>query len=189
MRPRITVTLFIMFTVCGAVCGTRVFAAQADAVWINVPFVAQSRDGCGSASISMIMRYWAKKGGKPIPTSADPQEIQADLFSPEVGGISASSMEKYLRESGYRVFAFQAQWSDLAHHLELGRPLIVGLEASGPLGPSHFVVVVGIDPVQGFVFLNDPAQRKMLRVSRKGFESEWSRTRNWTLLAVPGASD
>lgn len=185
MKSRIILALLIS----GAVCGACVFAAQARAIWIDVPFVAQSRDGCGSASISMIMRYWAEKDGKPSPSSADPQEIQATLFSAGAGGISASSMEKYLRESGFRAFAFQAQWSDLAHHLDLGRPLIVGLEASGPLGPSHYAVVVGIDPVRGFLFLNDPAQRKMLRISRKGFESEWSRTHNWTLLAVPGASD
>jgi ABC-type bacteriocin/lantibiotic exporter with double-glycine peptidase domain len=185
MKLGVVLTLLIS----GAVCGACVFAAQAQAIWIDVPFVAQTRDGCGSASISMVMRYWAEKDGKPSPSSADPREIQAALFSPEAGGIRASSMEKYLRESGFRAFAFHAQWSDLAHHLELGRPLIVGLEASGPLGPSHYAVVVGIDPVRGFLFLNDPAQRKMLRISRKGFESEWSHTRNWTLLAVPGASD
>jgi ABC-type bacteriocin/lantibiotic exporter with double-glycine peptidase domain len=189
MRLRVILALSIICTLCGAACGACVFAARAEAIWIDVPFVAQSRDGCGSASISMVMRYWAEKDGKPSPSSADPQEIQAALFSPGTGGIRASSMEKYLRESGFRAFAFQAQWSDLAHHLELGRPLIVGLEASGPLGPSHYAVVVGIDPARGFLFLNDSARGKMVRISRKGFEAEWSRTRNWTLLAVPAVSD
>jgi uncharacterized protein YvpB len=44
-------------------------------------------------------------------------------------------------------------------------------------------VVVGIDTRD--VYLNDPAQQKMLRVSRQGFESEWRPTHHWTLLAVP----
>lgn len=181
MKLCTVVGLLVVSTVCAA-C---VFAAQTAALWIDVPFVAQSREGCGSASISMVMRYWAKKKGQPSPPSADPQKIQATLFSPESGGISASSMQRYFRESGYRVFAFHAQWSDLVHHLQLGRPLIVSLDASGPLGPLHYVVLVGIDPARGFLFLNDPAQRKMLRISRKGFQSEWSHTGNWALLAVP----
>lgn len=185
MRLRIILALVII-SAAGEAC---VFGAQAQAVWIDVPFVAQSRDGCGSASISMVMRYWAKKEGQPSPPSADSQKIQAQLFSSKTGGISASGMRTYFRESGYYAFAFHAQWGDLIHHLELGRPLIVGLQASGPLGPLHYAVVVGVDRARGFLFLNDPAQRKMLRISREGFESEWSRTRNWTLLAVPRSAD
>lgn len=185
MKVRIVLGLLVVSTVCAA-CTV---AAQTAAVWIDVPFVAQSPEGCGSASISMVMRYWAKKKGQPSPPSADPQKIQAALFSRESGGISASSMQRYFSESGYRTFAFQAQWSDLVHHLQLGRPLVVGLQAGGPLGPLHYAVVVGIDPARGFLFLNDPARRKMFRISREGFESEWSHARNWTLLAVPQSSD
>lgn len=160
-------------------------AAQQPALWIDVPFVAQPRDGCGSASISMVMQYWAKKQGDARPPAADVQAIQAQLFSPKDSGITTSSMENYFRSAGYRVFAFHGSWDDLAHHIQLGRPLIVGLAASGPLGPLHYVVVVGIDVARGFVFVNDPAQQKMLRVSRQGFSSEWSHTHNWTLLALP----
>ncbi|MGH9717694.1 MAG: C39 family peptidase [Candidatus Acidiferrales bacterium] len=159
--------------------------AQSPALWIDVPYVAQTRDGCGSASISMVLRYWAKKEGQASPPFADPAKIQSKLYSPKDRGITTTSMEAYFRKSGYQVFAFQGQWSDLAHHIQLGRPLIVGLQASGPLGPLHYVVVVGIDLARDFVFVNDPAQQKMLRVSRQGFESEWSHTHNWTLLALP----
>jgi len=98
-------------------------------------------------------------------------------------------MQKYFRESGYRVFAFQGEWSDLQHHLKQGRPLIVSLKASGPHGPFHYVVVVGIDGARGYVFVHDPAQQKMLRISREGFESQWSSTHHWTLLAVPRTGD
>ena len=168
---------------------TLVCAAPQPAIWIDVPFVAQSRDGCGSASISMVMQYWARKEGQPSPPFANVQSIQAKLFSPKSGGISTSSMEDYFRKSGYRVFAFQGQFTDLVHHIQMGRPLVVGLQASGPLGPLHYVVVVGVDTARGFVFINDPAQQKMLRVSRQGFESEWSHTHNWTLLALPHPRD
>ncbi len=159
------------------------------AIWIDVPFVAQTTDGCGSASISMVMQYWEKKEGRTVTSNADPVIIQAALFSRAAGGIYASKMEQYFENTGYRVFPFSAQWSDLRHHLELGRPLIVSLKASGPLGPLHYVVVVGIDSERGYVFVNDPARQKMLRISREGFESEWSSMHNWTLLAVPRTGD
>ena len=151
--------------------------------WIDVPFVAQTTDGCGSASISMVIRYWENRTGRTAPTIADPEKIQAALFSPSAGGIPASMMRKYFQDIGYRVFAFQGQWDDLKHHLEQGRPLIVGLRETP--GALHYVVLVGIDAERGYVFANDPAQQKMLRISREGFESEWSSTHNWTLLAVP----
>jgi ABC-type bacteriocin/lantibiotic exporter with double-glycine peptidase domain len=94
-------------------------------------------------------------------------------------------MRKYLRQSGYQAFTFRGQWSDFEHELALGRPMIVGIQASGPRGPLHYVVIVGIDPGRNYLLMNDPAQQKMLRISREGFESEWRATGNWTLLAVP----
>ncbi len=160
-------------------------AAETPAIWIDVPFVPQVRDGCGSASISMVLQYWANRNGQPSPDFADPEKIQVALFSPAEGGIAASRMEAYFQESGYRTFAFRGEWSDLKHHLEQGRPLIVSLKGSGPYGPLHYVVVVGIDSQRGYLFVNDPAQQKMLRISRQGFESEWSPVHHWALLAVP----
>lgn len=160
-------------------------AAETPAIWIDVPFVPQVKDGCGSASISMVLQYWANKTGLPSPDLADPEKIQEDLFSPGLGGIAASRMEAYFQKSGYRTFAFTGDWSDLKHHLEQGRPLIVNLKGSGPHGPLHYVVVVGIDSQRGYLFVNDPAQEKMLRISLQGFESEWSPAHHWTLLAVP----
>ncbi|MGO8719119.1 MAG: C39 family peptidase [Acidobacteriaceae bacterium] len=162
-----------------------VSAGPARAIWIDVPFVAQTTDGCGSASISMVMQYWDRKQGHAIAADAEPEHIQAALFSRAAGGIFSSGMRKYFEQSGYRAFAFSGRWSDFEHQLALGRPLIVGIRASGPLGPLHYVVIVGIDRERSYLFMNDPAQQKMLRISRAGFEQEWRATRNWTLLAVP----
>src|ERR1700738_835351 len=91
-------------------------SAETAGAWIDVPFVAQTKDGCGSASISMIIRYWEIKGGKTASSTAataDPQKIQAALFSPTAGGIPASMMRKYFQDAGYRAFAFQGEWSEL----------------------------------------------------------------------------
>ena len=181
VKARLIAGLLVIFAAGAGLA----LAAETAAIWIDVPFIAQSKDGCGSASISMVLQYWEQKDGQAGQSAADPEKIQSALFSRAMGGIPASSMQNYFQESGYRVFVFQGEWEDLKHHLERGRPLIVSLKASGPRGPLHYVVVVGIDSERGYVFVNDPAQQKMLRISRKGFESEWNSTRNWTLLALP----
>jgi len=168
-----------------AVIAGLALASPQPAVWIDVPYVAQSADGCGSASISMVMQYWAGKLGRSVPRSAGEATIQQALFSTKGGGIPASAMEKYFEDSGYRVLAFEGTWEDLQSQIGKGRPLIVSLRASGLSHSLHYVVVAGIDPEQNYLFVNDPAQQKMLRISREGFESEWLPAHHWTLVAVP----
>ena len=164
-------------------------AAETPSLWIDVPFVAQVKNGCGSATIAMVMEYWEKKTGRAASSATDAEKIQAALYSPAEEGIPASAMKRYFEGVGYRTFVIVGDWGELGHHLERGRPLIVSLKASGPHGPLHYVVVVGIERERGYIYVNDPAQRKMLRLSREGFESEWSATEHWTLLAVPRSVD
>ena len=38
-------------------------AADVPGIWLDVPFVKQSRDGCGAASIDMITQYWSRQQG------------------------------------------------------------------------------------------------------------------------------
>ena len=179
----------LFFILSVTVCVVPSWAAQPPGVWIDVPFVAQTRDGCGSAAISMVMQYWERQTGRPATDSSDPERIQSALYSRAASGIPASKMREYFLAEGYRAFAFQGSWNDLRDHVQAGRPLIVSLKASGPLGPLHYVVVTGIDAERGYVYLNDPAQQKLLRMSREGFESEWNPTHHWTLLAVPQSGD
>ena len=151
--------------------GAMVSATDPPALWIDVPYVPQTKEGCGSAVISMVMQYWAKqKGQAPLP-QMDAAKIQELLYSPQQKGIPASAMETYFRQEGYRTFAFRGEWSELQNHLEKGRPLIVSLKASGARGPLHYAVVVGMDGARGYVSLNDPAKGKMLRMSHEGFQS------------------
>jgi predicted double-glycine peptidase len=164
-------------------------AADTSGDWIDVPFIAQSKDGCGSAAISMVLQYWNAKVAQPASSRADPQQIQELLFSPAEKGIPANAMQRYFQESGYRTYVFRGDASDLRRHLSQGRPLIVSLKASGPHGPLHYAVVVGLDWQRGYVFLNDPARGKMFRLSDEDFHREWRLANNWTLLVVPGAGD
>jgi predicted double-glycine peptidase len=110
--------------------------------------------------------------------------IQHALFSEQGHGIYASDMRRYLEQNGFQVFAFSGDEAALTHHIELGRPLIVALKpGSGPR--LHYVVVVGVDSANRVLLVNEPAQRKLMKVDARAFEHQWKATGNWTLLAVP----
>lgn len=164
-------------------------AAQATppkAVWIDVPFVHQPREGCGAASLAMVMQYWAAQQKLAPGPASDVGAIQHDLYSPSKHGILASSMTAYLRAHGFEVFALSGRWSDLQTQLSKGRPLIVALRPQGQT-ELHYVVVDGIDPARGLVMMNDPEERKLLSQERAPFEKDWSATQDWMLLAVPAS--
>jgi ABC-type bacteriocin/lantibiotic exporter with double-glycine peptidase domain len=151
-------------------------------VWLDVPFVKQEKNGCGAASIAMVMQFWQRQQG--IELSADAMQIQRALYSREGHGIYASSLESYFREHGYQTFTFEGRADDLRQHLEKGRPLVVALKPSQG-ARLHYVVVAGLDEQNQLVLLNDPAQRKLLKQEMASFQKEWKGAGNWTLLAVP----
>jgi len=159
-------------------------AAGPPGVWLDVPFVQQQKNGCGAASISMVMQYWQRQRGRTSDESADAKQIQRALYSSQARGIYASAMERYLREHGFRTFALRGRWSDFREHLEKGRPLIVALRPAAG-APLHYVVLAGLDWQQELVIVNDPARRKLLKQERSDFEKQWNAAGNWTLLAVP----
>jgi len=166
--------------VCLGVCGVLP-AADLPGVWLDVPFVKQEKDGCGAASIAMVMQYWQAQQGQAANQTSDAIQIQRALYSPKAHGIYASDMERYFQENGFRTFTIRGEWEDLKQHLDKGRPLIVALKPAA--GALHYVVVTGF--AADTVTVNDPAQRKLLQQERATFEREWSAAERWTLLALP----
>lgn len=157
-------------------------------MWLDVPFVKQTEEGCGSASLAMLLQYWSAHGTPVSAEREDASAIQASLYSRKGHGIFASDMQKYLKDSGFRVFAVAGEWDDLRKHLSQGRPLLLSIQPPGRKAPLHYVVVTGLDWEHQAVFLNDPARGKLIRVERSEFEKEWQAASNWMLLAVPAAA-
>ena len=180
-RSAFATTTLVLLGVCGVL-----LAADTPGVWLDVPFVKQEKDGCGAASIGMVMQYWQRQLRESVNLDSDPAQIQRALYSPKAHGIYASDMERYFREKGFRTFTIRGEWEDLKQHLDKGRPLIVALKPAGG-APLHYVVVTGVDQEQAIVMVNDPAQRKLLKQDRPSFDREWSAAGRWTLLAVPQA--
>src|SRR5436190_22794732 len=176
---------FPMHTLILAVlCLCAAIAQAQNGIWIDVPFIKQPAEGCGAASIAMVMQYWQAHQGGPQSQAADVAIIQRALFSEKAHGIYASDLQQYLNREGFRTYVLRGDAALLEHHLQRGRPMIVALQpASNSL--LHYVVVTGIDPAQHAILINDPADRKLLKVDTRNFEQEWRATGNWTLLALP----
>ena len=182
MRQTIVNLLLVVVGVAALAC-----AAQPSGVWLDVPFVKQGKNGCGAASIAMVMQFWQRQQGFAPSAIPDAPEIQLSLYSSKAHGIYASALERYFEQHGYRAFAFTGRVEDLQDHLAKGRPLIVALKPAAQT-PLHYVVVAGLDPAKNLVLVNDPAERKLLQQEISTFEKEWKGTGNWTLLAVPQAA-
>jgi predicted double-glycine peptidase len=168
--------------------GAAVCASTDRGYWLDIPFVRQPVEGCGAASVSMVVQYWDRQQGR-VQKSSDVNQIQQVLAARQGDSIRhegalASVLQGYLEDQGFTTYIFHGDMALLTHHIQRGRPLIVALEpARGK--QLHYVVVAGIEPDQNLVLLNDPAQRKLLKVASRDFAKEWQATGNWTLLAVP----
>lgn len=132
----------------------------------------------------MVMQYWARQDARPPGEAAQVARIHAALYRRSDGGVRASDMQRYFQEHGFQVFTFVGTWDDLAKHIARGRPLVLSLGPASRV-PLHYVVLTGVDNEGGYVFLNDPARQKALRISRAAFQREWQAGGNWTLLALP----
>jgi uncharacterized protein YvpB len=180
MLRHFSITLGMLLCLCNLAV-----AADGSGLWLDVPFIKQEKNGCGAASIAMVMQYWMLQQGRTVSPSSDAIQMQRTLYSGHAHGIYASDLEHYLQQQGFRTFAFRGDWTDLKQQLEKGRPLIVALKPDSGNIPLHYVVAAGLDWEQGLVMVNDPAQRKLLKQDRSSFEREWSAAGKWTLLALP----
>jgi len=153
------------------------------AAWLDVPQVVQSRAGCGSAAVAMVIQYWAREIPALAPAAAATERIDAVLRPDPSLGLHGASLKKYFEDHGFRAFLFNGTADDLRHHLDRGRPVIVCVAPAGRRAPLHYQVVVGLDP--DTVWLNDSARGKLRRQGLQEFLDSWKATGNWALLAVP----
>ncbi len=178
----------VLLSVVSALWG-QVPPEPSPGIWLDVPYVKQTEEGCGSAAIAMLLQYWGAHGTVIAAERADAANIQKRLYSRKARGIFASDMERYFQESGFREFAIRGAWRDLREHLAQGRPIIISMQPGRAKAPLHYVVVTGMDWQREAVFVNDPARGKLLRVERQEFEKEWQAAGNWMLLAVPASTN
>lgn len=152
------------------------------AEWLDVPFIRQTKAGCGAAAVAMLVEYWAREYPKLSAAAADSERIN-ELLPASAKGIKGRELKRYLEDRGFSAYVFDGELKDLRQHFEKGRPVVVCLGLKGSSAPLHYAVVVGID--SDAVWLNDSARGKLVREEIARFERAWRVTGNWALLAVP----
>jgi predicted double-glycine peptidase len=149
---------------------------------LEVPFVPQVKQGCGSAAIAMVLLWWKQHGFAAKPASVDAATIHREVYEEKEQGTTARDVSRYFEQRGFRSFGFSGTWAELVEHLEKGRPLIAAIRPPGQR-QMHYVVVSGIGTDR--ILLHDPAVGAYRAVSREGFEKQWAASDRFTLLAVP----
>lgn len=168
--------LRLCVALCVAKCAVAVLAP------LDIPFVSQVKEGCGSAAIAMLIQYWARQDSLLSDAAAASEEIDR-MLPASAKGIRGKALQGYLERHGFDAFIFDGEISDLKHHLDKGRPVVVCLAPAGPKKPLHYAVVVGVD--DSSVWLNDGARGKLFQQGRDRFMRDWKETGDWALLAVP----
>jgi ABC-type bacteriocin/lantibiotic exporter with double-glycine peptidase domain len=141
---------------------------------LGVPFVAQRKNTCGAAALTMVLRFWNE--------DVSHDDVARELVRPELSGIAGSSLAEFARDRGFEAVTYRGDMSHLRAFVAKGRPLIVAWHLGG--SRYHDVVVVGFDDEREAVLVHDPAAGASRAVSVVKFEKRWARAGYWTLLVT-----
>lgn len=137
---------------------------------------------CGSAALSTVLGYHQPDG----PAALDRAAIDTALREEAGLGLSAGQLRDYARSHGFDAFVIQGVFDDLAHEVEAGRPVIVGMHKPISSGEAlaHYEVFVGYHPDRDEVLTLDPA-RGLRQFPVDGFMQEWKSAGFVALVVMP----
>jgi ABC-type bacteriocin/lantibiotic exporter with double-glycine peptidase domain len=143
----------------------------------GVPFIPQTENYCGPASLAMVLRYWGEE--------VDQDEIGRELYLPSIRGTLNLELEFYARRRGYRAESFRGTLEQVKAEIDRGRPLIVFQDQGiGPLAFPHFFVVIGYDDARQVIVAHSGVTENRL-IPYREFLWTWRKKGNWTLRILP----
>ena len=110
------------------------------AIWLDVPFVKQDPEGCGAASIAMVMQYWLTQDGQTTGRARRCGVHSAFTAFARGSWHLCFRDVAILRGARIHTFSFTGDWEMLQQHLQKGRPLIVALK---PSAMNHCAALCG----------------------------------------------
>ena len=141
----------------------------------TIPFYFQKAYQCGPAALAMVLNW----SGFPI----SPEELTAEVFTPERKGSLQSAMISAVRRNGRVAYVF-AGLSDLFAEVAAGHPVIILQNLGLSWYPVwHYAVVIGYDLSDKYVILRSGNIRRKL-MSFQVFEKTWARGNYWGLLIL-----
>jgi predicted double-glycine peptidase len=163
--------------------GPRLPTSDAWAQVADVTLVRQlGRSDCGSAALATALSHFDPR--------TDPAELRKALGPTDpqgTQGIPAGRLRDLARARGLQAYVIEATLADLAHEIDRGRPVLVGLyRVVGDRGYPHYEVVTGINAQQRQVLLADPANG-WRKEDLAEFVRRWTPARNLAVVMLgPG---
>jgi hypothetical protein len=125
---------------------------------LDVPIVKQTRERCGQAALSMVLRYY-----RAAPAAL--QEVDA-VYDPVLRGSLITDLAGAARRAGYEAAVATLTPDSLIALLRDGvPPILLYQNGRGPLTVRHFGVVTGWDAAEASFTLHDGTARP--RVTRR----------------------
>ncbi len=123
---------------------------------LSIPDVRQKDTyDCGPACVKAVCQFY----GKRLSLS----EVAAGLASSPTDGTDPRTIERFLRNAGYKVLSGEMDLSDLKANAKAGRPTIAILS-------GHYVVVCGLERKR--VYFHDPLSGARF-LSLANFYGQW----------------
>jgi ABC-type bacteriocin/lantibiotic exporter with double-glycine peptidase domain len=148
--------------------------------WTTVPSLAfvpqEGRADCGAAALAMVLGRW---GSDTSPAAMHARTGPID----DKEGLKAGRLRAIARAEGLNAFIISGTFDDLAHEVERGHPVLVGvLRQVGRRGYPHYVVVTGVNRGQRRVLTADPAEG-WKEQPFSDFEGRWQFAKNLAIVA------
>lgn len=143
---------------------------------LDVPFIQQPPDHCGSASVAMVARFY---GVEP-----DGDALDRDIFVPALSGSIPALLAEGARRQGLAAEVRHCSEEELHALISAGMPLIVLLAPVGDSPRGHFVVATGSNPATGALRVHS-GTRPNHWLSRRAWQARWIRADRAVVLIRP----
>lgn len=141
----------------------------------EIQFFPQKAYQCGPAALAMALSWSG--------LSISPEELAAEVFTPQRKGSFQSAMISAVRRNGRIAYVFSGL-SELFAEVAAGHPVIVLQNLGLSWYPVwHYAVVVGYDLPEKVIILRSGNIRRK-RMHFRVFEKTWARSNYWGLLIL-----
>lgn len=142
----------------------------------GVPFIQQSENYCGPATLTMALN-WA---GKKVAI----EEVAAQVYTPGMKGSLQSDMVSASRRQGLVAIPIEGMTA-LLREVAAGNPVIVFENLSVSWLPQwHYAIVFGYDLSQQYVLMHSGPEA-FKRWDLRKFERSWKLGEYWGLVVLP----
>jgi hypothetical protein len=147
-----------------------------DACRLEVPFVAQSPDRCGTAAVDMVLRFY---GSKP-----DAEALDREIHIPALGGSIPALLVDAARQQGFAADATRSTEEEIQRLLAAGYPLILMLGPTGEAPQGHFVVATGFQARTGALRVHSGSRPNQWWPANT-WSPRWERADRWMVWIRP----